>query len=103
MSGLKPISYRKAFDQIYFETNGSEKTGDYNITLHSPNKEPIPLPSVKGKTNDGLKEARIIICKHILEKMNGTGDTIFNQYCVSPDRSPKSNNQWNQWKVSQFI
>lgn len=102
MTSPKPISYRKAFDQIYFETNGSEIQGNYSITLYCPNKEPILLPSIEGNTQTGLKEARIKISKYILEEMNGTSETIFNQYCVSPDRNPEKS-VWNQWNISQFI
>ncbi|MFC4403335.1 hypothetical protein [Gracilibacillus xinjiangensis] len=103
MTKLEAITYRKSFDQIYFKTYGSRTSGDYEITLHYPNGDYISLPSIKGNTQNGLEEARIIICKYIIDNMNGTHDTIFNHYCVSPDRSPNSKDQWNQFEVSQFI
>ena len=96
------LSYNQAFDQIYFETIGSRTIGDYTITLFSPGKDPIPLKSIKGNKSNGLKEARIVISKYILEHMNGNKNTIFNQHCISPER-PSKDDKWNQWKVSQFI
>ncbi|MFB5934811.1 hypothetical protein ACPOM7_15100 [Peribacillus castrilensis] len=99
---LKALSHRKAFDQIFFETKGSINKGDYNITLNYPEGQKVPLPSVSGNKKTGLKETRLIISNYILNNMNGSKDTIFNQYCISPDRDPKDN-KWDQWKVSQFI
>lgn len=98
----KPYSQREAFNEIYFETNGSRKTGDYDVILHVPKQPTIKIGAVKGNKKNGLKQARMIICNYLLAQMNKNRDFIFNHYCVSPERDEKKN-EWNQWRVSDFI
>ena len=87
---------------MYFETNGSQKTGDYDVFLFIPQQSEVKIGSIKGNKKDGLKQDRIIICEYLINKMNKDKDFIFNQYCVSPERDEKKN-EWNQFRISDFI
>lgn len=87
---------------MYFETNGSKKTGNYDVYLFLSKQPRLQIGAVKENKRNGLKQARIMICQYLLNKMKTPHDFIFNQYCVSPDRA-EHKNVWEQWKVSDYI
>lgn len=93
---------RKLKSEMYFETNGSQETGNYDVFLWLPDQPPIKIGAIKGNKKDGLKEARILICKYLLNKMGKNRDFVFNQYCVKPDRA-ENRNVLEQWRISDYI
>ncbi|WP_107839547.1 hypothetical protein [Metasolibacillus meyeri] len=98
----KPLSQHEAYNELYFETNGSRNTGDYDVILHIPKQSPVLIGEVRGNKSNGLKQARLIICNYLINYVSKNKDFIFNQYCVSPERE-ESKNEWNQFKISDFI
>lgn len=81
--------------ESYFITNGSQEDGTYLVSYQHPDLEVLHL-----LTCSSLDESRITISKYILEILNETPDTVFNQLCKKLGREK---DRWDQWRVSQFI
>ncbi|MFB5086247.1 hypothetical protein PGC35_03330 [Psychrobacillus sp. PGGUH221] len=81
--------------ESYFITNGPQEDGTYIVSYQQTNFEILHLSNCSS-----LNECRITISNFILEILNETTNTVFNQLCKKPGREK---DRWDQWRVSQFI
>jgi len=82
-------------NESYYITNGPQEDGTYLVSYKQTDLEILHLPICSS-----LNECRITISKYILEILNKTTNTVFNQLCKKPGREK---DRWDQWRVSQFI